>query len=121
MIAALGSVAFESSALAANRGCGQIRVAHAYYAVRIERGNVGCPAARRALRMLFELRGTRHGGPYAYEEWWSVGAWRCGFAAGSGTCNRGGARVTAIWRAWECGHQPGGPTTPCRRAAARLR
>ncbi len=105
----------------AGSGCGEIRAAHAFFAVT-SRGSVSCRTARRVLRKFMGGGGVRHGGPYAYEEWWSVGAWRCGHGAGGGSCFQGGssyenarASIIAEWVAWECAHKPPGATVPCKK------
>lgn len=109
------------AARTASSGCGEIRAAHAFFAVT-SRGDVSCGTARRVLRTFMGGGGVRHGGPYAYEEWWTIGPWRCGHGAGSGTCFRGGsnyenarASITAQWVAWECGYKPPGATVPCKK------
>ncbi len=109
------------AARTADGGCGEVRAQHAFYAVTA-RGSVSCGPARRVLRKFMGGGGVKHGGPYAYEEWWSLGAWRCSRGAGGYTCFRGGANyesarasMTAEWVAWECGYKPAGATVPCRK------
>ncbi len=111
-------VSAAGSSAAAGRSCDDILSAHAFFSVTIERGSVSCASARRVLTILMGGGGVKHGGPYAYQQWSSVGDWRCGFGAGGAVCslpasrNHGSARAEAEWLAWECGHKPGG-TVPC--------
>jgi hypothetical protein len=107
----------------ADRSCEEIRSAHAFFAVTVDRGGVPCATARSVLREFMGGGGVEHGGPYAYEQWWSLGRWRCAHGAGAGTCFRGGssyehasAAIIAEWVAWECGYKPGeGATVPCKK------
>jgi hypothetical protein len=120
--------AMAPRARAADRSCGEIVVAHAFYAVAISRGGVVCATARRVLREFMGGGGVEHGGPSAAQMVWSLGRWRCGFGAGGGGCIRGGSNtmnagsvISAEWTAWVCGYKPSGAKVPCERLLPRLR
>lgn len=120
VVGGLCMLALTGAAQAAPRGrvarrCGDIHAEHAFFRVEVTSGQVGCGVARYVLRRFMGGHGVEHGGPYAYEQWWSLGHWRCGHGAGGGGCRRGAAMILAEWVAWECGHEPAGVTTPCRR------
>jgi hypothetical protein len=107
------------TARTADRGCGEILSAHSFFAVTVH-GNVSCARARRVLGEFMAGGGVKHGGPHAYQQWWSLGPWRCSYGAGAGGCslNGSGAAALAEWVAWECGYKPPGATAPCRKAPA---
>ena len=99
----------------ASRGCGSLRSAHAFFRVVIVHGSASCGEARNVLQRFMAGAGVEHGGPYAYQQYWSLGAWRCGHGAGGSGCSRGRSLIQALWVADECGHKPAGATAPCRR------
>lgn len=107
-------LALPSTTQAAEHSCGEIRVAHAFFRVG-KRGPVTCGTARTVMRSFMAGKGIKHGGRYAYEQWWALGRWRCGHGAGGGGCTRGDASIEASWVAWECGYKPPEATVPCRR------
>ncbi len=109
----------SAESAAARKSCDDILVGHGFYSVAVRRGHAYCVTARRVLSELFAGGGVKHGGPYAYEQWWSIGDWRCGFGAGGAGCSRKAsnkhpsASILATWLAWECGYKPRGATAPC--------
>jgi hypothetical protein len=109
----------SAAARAADRRCGEILSAHSFYAVTVHRGNVSCARAQRVLRVFMAGGGVKHGGRYAYQQWWSLGHWRCSFGAGAAGCadRSAGAAILAEWVAWQCGHKPPGATAPCKKLA----
>jgi hypothetical protein len=104
---------------AAGRSCDDIFSQHAFYSVTVSRGSVSCETGRRVLGKFMGGGGVKHGGQYAYQQWWSIGDWRCGFGAGAGGCSRAASKrdpsasIIAQWLAWECGYKPSGATVPC--------
>jgi hypothetical protein len=115
------------------RVCDDILSLHAFYSVTVRAGS-SCSTARRVLHTFMGGGGVAHGGPAAYQQWWSVAGWRCGYGAGGGAClrsvsgRRARASIVADWLAWECGYKPQGATVPCAdtpqdsvRAVARAR
>ncbi len=113
--------AAPASGNAATPGCDAIRVSEsrlesdAFFSVTVESGHVSCGTARGMLGRLLAGGGVQHGGPYAYQEWWTLDGWRCGFGAGAASCERAGATISTEWVADECGHRPAGATAPCIR------
>jgi hypothetical protein len=103
----------------AGRSCEDIFGQHAFYSVTVSRGSVSCETSRRILGKLMAGGGVKHGGQYAYQQWWSIGDWRCGFGTGAGECSRAAstrdlsASIIAQWLAWECGYKPTGATVRC--------
>ncbi len=106
---------------AADRRCGEIPSEHTFFAVTVDRGGVPCATARNVVREFMDGGGVKHGGPYAYEQWWSLGKWRCTHGAGGGACMRGGSRwadakdqIEMQQVASECGY-PSFTTLPCKK------
>ncbi len=51
------------------------------------------------MRLLFDGRGTKHGGPAGYQTYYTLYGWKCGFGAGGAGCIRHRRRdqVLANW------------------------
>jgi hypothetical protein len=118
-VVSVGVLAMPAGA-STKTSCKEIRAAHAFFAVTAQ-GSVSCGTARHVLGEFMGGSGVKHGGPPAYQEWWSLGPWRCSYGAGAGSCFRDGsnyltarATINADWTAWECGYQSGG-SVPCRK------
>jgi hypothetical protein len=93
-----GYLALVAGPAAATRSCGTFRASGATLAVKVQRGTVTCPTAERVLSDFFHGRGWMHGRPNgpAYQQWWSVDGWACGYGAGGGGCSRSGALIQAF-------------------------
>jgi hypothetical protein len=67
------------------------------YHVKIERGQVSCKEARKAISTVIRGGGKRHGNPNKGLEnlyWTLPGGWRCATGAGGAWgCGRGGTRA----------------------------
>ena len=76
---------------AAKRQCRDFFWRGARYKLVVNRGHVSCRKAGRVLRRFLAGHGVHHGhGPLA-NQYWTLGRWRCGRAAGGGGCIRGGS------------------------------
>jgi hypothetical protein len=91
LIAAVSAIA-ATPAGAASRFCGYVNPTE--YHVKIDRGDVSCAEARKAIKTVIRGGGKRHGNPNKGLEnlYWTVpGGWRCVTGAGAAwACGRGG-------------------------------
>ncbi len=82
-------------AVASPRSCGYVNPVE--YHVKIERGQVSCEEARKAIATVIRGGGHRHGNPQngLVSLYWTLpGGWRCFTGAGAAwSCVRGGTRA----------------------------
>jgi hypothetical protein len=91
-----------TSAASAWKKCGRIKADPKGHFKVSRKGSVSCRKARSVIRQfLDEHKGKKHGGPYGYNTYWTLGHWKCGTGAGGGGCTRKHprARVQGIWTA----------------------
>jgi hypothetical protein len=116
---AVGGCAVVAVGAQATAACSALRLAHArvdshaFFTATVQHGRVGCATTRYVLSKVLGGAGVKHGGPYAYQESWTLDGWRCGFGAGAVGCSRGNDSIDAEWLAYECGYEPEEATAPC--------
>jgi hypothetical protein len=89
-----------SSAASAWKRCGKIKADPKGHFKVSKKGSVSCRSARKLMRQfLVQHKGTKHGGPYGYNTYWTLGRWKCRAGAGGGGCTRNHpkAGVQGVW------------------------
>jgi hypothetical protein len=102
LLIAMGAIVPAPPASAASRSCGYVNPAE--YDVHIERGQVSCKEARKAITTVIRGGGKEHGDPnngLSTVYWTLPGGWRCSTGAGGAwSCMRGGTLAEPRDRIW---------------------